>query len=71
MTKDQLKVGEKYPCILEVDFEYPEKLYDLHNDNPLTPERFELGSVEKLINVMNKKNMFFTIKTSNSILIWV
>lgn len=29
-------------CILEVHFEYPEKLHNLHNDYALTPEKIEI-----------------------------
>ena len=52
-----LQVWEKFPCILEVDLEYPEKLHDLHNDYPLCPERVECkNKVEKLIpNLRDKK----------------
>ena len=40
---------KNFPCILEVDLEYPTKLHDLHNDYPLGPERLKIGNVEKLI----------------------
>ena len=29
--------------ILKVDFEYPSKLHDLHNDFPLAPEKLEIS----------------------------
>ena len=29
-------------CILEVDFEYPKHLYQLHNDHPLAPDKIEI-----------------------------
>ena len=38
----------KYPhnrqkrCVLEVDFEYPKTLQELHNDYPLTPDKIEI-----------------------------
>ena len=44
-------------CILEVDFDYPEDLHNLHNDYLLAPERVKIGDVEKLIpNLKNKTN---------------
>ena len=49
--------GEKIPCILEVDLEYPKELHDKHNDYPLAPERIKCkNNVEKLIpNFRDKK----------------
>ena len=29
---------------LEVDLEYPDKLHELHNDYPLTPEKLAVSS---------------------------
>ena len=29
-------------CILEVDFEYPKELRELHNNYPLTPDKLEI-----------------------------
>ena len=29
-------------CVLEVDLEYPEELYQLHNDFPLAPNKIEI-----------------------------
>ena len=29
--------------ILEVDFEHPDELHELHNDSPLAPEKLEIG----------------------------
>ena len=32
----------------KVDVQYPEKLYDLHNDLPFLPERRKIEKIEKL-----------------------
>ena len=45
-------------CILEVDLEYPKKLYDLHNEYPLAPERIVVNKVEKLIPNLNEKKKY-------------
>ena len=57
MTEKELPCWGRYPCILEVDLEYPEDLHDLHNDYPLAPERIMCkNNVEKLIpNLRNKE----------------
>ena len=56
MTIIELETWELYPCILEVDLEYPRSLHDLHSDYPLAPERIEVNKVNKLIpNLWNKK----------------
>ena len=40
---------------LEVDFQYPKNLYELHNYLPFLSERIEIEKVEKLIaNLWNK-----------------
>ncbi|KAK3745699.1 hypothetical protein QZH41_007910 [Actinostola sp. cb2023] len=49
MSKDKLRHWYRYPCILEVDLEYPEKLRDLHDEYPLAPEHLTLNKVEKLV----------------------
>ena len=57
MKTSELETWGLYPCILEVDLEYPKELHDLHNDYPLAPEQIEVNKVEKLIpNLWNKKN---------------
>ena len=56
MKVDELEAWELYPCILEVDLEYPKNLHDLHNDYPLAPEQIMVNKVSKLIpNLGDKK----------------
>ena len=56
MNEKELRHWGDFPCILEVDLEYPRGLHDLHNDYPLAPERLKIGGVEKLIpNLWDKK----------------
>ena len=56
MKVDELESWELYPCILEVDLEYPKNLHDLHNDYPLAPEQIMVNKVSKLIpNLGDKK----------------
>ena len=40
---------------LEVDFQYPEKLHELHNDLPFLPERMKIEKVEKLVTNLQDK----------------
>ena len=42
LTDDELDDWKNLSCFLEVDLEYPEQSYDLHNDYPLAPERVKL-----------------------------
>ena len=35
--------------ILEVDIEYPKKLFDLHKELPFLPEKKKIGKIEKLV----------------------
>ena len=45
---------------LELDIDYPEKLFNLHKDLPFLPERKKVNKVEKLIcSIENKKNLLF------------
>ena len=56
-TDDELDDWKHLSCFLEVDLEYPEHLYDLHNDYPLAPQCVKIGDIEKLIpNLNNKTN---------------
>ena len=41
---------------LEVDVQYPEKLYELRNALPFLPERKKLKKVEKLVANLHDKN---------------
>ena len=43
---DVMSVNEKSPIgyFLEVYFKYPDKLHELHNDYPLTPEKLAVFS---------------------------
>ena len=58
MTKDELWNWMDYPCVLEVDLEYPEELHETHNDYPLAPERLKINKVEKLIPTLLKKEKY-------------
>ena len=49
MEERELEHWEDFPCILEVDLDYPKDLHDLHNDYPLAPERLKIKNVEKLL----------------------
>ena len=49
MEKEEKQNWTNFPCILEVDLEYPKELHDLHNDYSLAPERLKIGNIEKLI----------------------
>ena len=54
MTDDELDDWKHLSCILQVDIEYPEDLYDLPNDYPCASERVKIRNVEKLIPNLNK-----------------
>ena len=57
MTTSELEYWGYLTCIVEVDMEYPMELHDLHNDYPLAPDHLHMGTVEKLIpNLQRKEN---------------
>ena len=57
MTPSELEYWGYLTCIVEVDIEYPMELHDLHNDYPLAPDHLHMGTVEKLIpNLQRKEN---------------
>ena len=45
-------------CFLEVDVQYPENLYNLHNDLPSFPERMKTQKVEKLVERLHGKEEY-------------
>ena len=44
--------------IFEVDLEYPEELWESHNDYPLAPEKIKVNGVEKLISHFKPRNKY-------------
>ena len=49
---------------LELDIDYPEKLFNLHKDLPFLPERKKVNKVEKLIcSIENKKKICYSSKS--------
>ena len=43
---------------LEIDIDYPKKLFDLHKDLPFLPERKKVNKVEKLICSVEDKEKY-------------
>ena len=59
---DKKQGGLSY--VFEVDLEYPEELWDEHNDYPLAPELMKVNGVEKLIcHFKNRKNYIIHYRT--------
>jgi hypothetical protein len=46
---------ESYRIQLEVNFEYPEHLHDLHNDFQFAPEHRKIDKVDKLLATLHNK----------------
>ena len=52
-------------CTLEVDVEYPKKLFTLHSDLQFLPERNKIGKCNKLVcTVQDKENYAVHIRAS-------
>ena len=50
-------------CILEVDVEYPNNLFNLHSDLPFLPERNKINKCKKLVcSIHNKEKYVANIK---------
>ena len=50
--------------IFEVDLEYPEHLWDKHNDYPIAPETIKINGVEKLVcHFKTRKNYVIHYRT--------
>ena len=50
-------------CFLEVGFQYPEKLHEIHNDLPFLPERMKSEKDGKLVtNLYDKTEYVIRIK---------
>ena len=54
-NKDTMEKVMKVIFLLEFDFQYLEKLYDLQNDLPFSPERINVTHVTNVIHVTNLK----------------
>ena len=54
----EVEADEGY--FLEVDFQYLEKLHELHNDLPFLLERTKIEKVEKLVANLHDKTEYVT-----------
>ena len=58
-TKELLSQRLSNPgYILEVDLEYPKKLWDQHNDYPLAPEKLKIDTIGKLVGSFYPKSRY-------------
>ena len=64
------EIDEVY--FLKVDVQYPENLYNLHNDLPFLPERMRIEKVEKVAeNLQDKKEYVIHKKFKTSTKSWI
>ena len=54
LEKKDTKIG----YIFEVDLEYPESLWEEHNDYPLAPEKIKINKVDKLVSTFLPKTHY-------------
>ena len=47
---------------LEVDVQYPEKIYEIHSDLPFLPEQKKLKKVKRLVTNLHDKQECYTYK---------
>ena len=52
------KKDTKTDYIFEVDLEYPQSLWEEHNDYPLAPEKIKINKVEKLVSTFLPKTHY-------------
>ena len=58
MKRKDLENWESYPCMLEVDLEYPKEINDSHNDYPLASESKKVNGVYKRKSVVSHTSRF-------------
>ena len=59
MQKKDTNIG----FIFEVDLDYPEPLWDLHNDYPLAPEKVKVDKIDNLFaHFFQKSTTYFITK---------
>ena len=55
MNDEELENWKNTPCILEVDLECPDKLYDLHSGFSLAPQQVKVNKVNKIYTKLERK----------------